>query len=94
MVKAESHPAPSLRQPDHARTAVEQQLAAYETLVAALPRKAAAERVAFDTLFNVVRYVPAESVLKLDLGDTIALTAADFERHSAAFFAELEKRFL
>lgn len=32
--------------------------------------------------------------MKLQLGDTIRLTADDFARLAAAFFAELERRFL
>jgi hypothetical protein len=36
----------------------------------------------------------AQSILKLNLGDKILLSAEEFERLSAAFFAELERRFL
>lgn len=43
---------------------------------------------------NVIKYVPDQSVVKLNLGDRIQLTADDFERLSAAFFEELERRFL
>jgi hypothetical protein len=43
---------------------------------------------------NVIKYKPEESVLKLQLGDRIALTADDFERLSAAFLAEMERRFV
>jgi hypothetical protein len=43
---------------------------------------------------NVIRYVPGESVLGLEVGDGISLTAADFERLSNAFLAEIERRFL
>ena len=43
---------------------------------------------------NVIKLVPADSVLKLDFGDRIALTAAEFERLAKAFFSELEARFL
>jgi hypothetical protein len=32
--------------------------------------------------------------VKLSIGDQIRLTADEFERLSAAFFAELERRFL
>ena len=39
-----------------------------------------------------VRYVPAASVVGLELGDDIRLTAAEFERLADAFFAEVEKR--
>jgi hypothetical protein len=42
---------------------------------------------------NVIRYVPAESVLKLQIGDRIRVTADDFDRLAGAFFAELERRF-
>jgi hypothetical protein len=37
---------------------------------------------------------PERSVLKLNVGDPIRLTEAEFERLSAAFFAELQRRFL
>jgi hypothetical protein len=43
---------------------------------------------------SVIKYVPGESVLGLEIGDRISLTAADFERLSAAFLAEIERRFL
>jgi hypothetical protein len=43
---------------------------------------------------NVIRYVPDESVVKLDVGDRIRLNAAQFERLSKAFFAEIEARFV
>lgn len=43
---------------------------------------------------NVARYVPAESVVKLRIGDRIRLTAADLDRLSAACFAEPGHRFL
>jgi hypothetical protein len=43
---------------------------------------------------NVIKYVPGQSVLKLGLGDRISLTAADFERLSAAFLAEIEAKFV
>ena len=42
---------------------------------------------------NAIEYVPAESVLKLEIGDRIRLTADDFERLPTAFFAELERTF-
>ena len=42
---------------------------------------------------NVVKWIPDQSVLKLRIGDTIKLTAADFERLSAAIFTELEHQF-
>lgn len=43
---------------------------------------------------TVVKYVPDRSVVKLEIGDRIHLTRDEFERLSAAFFAELEQRFL
>jgi hypothetical protein len=43
---------------------------------------------------NVIKYVPEDSVVGLKIGDPIALTADQFQRLSAAFFAELERRFL
>lgn len=43
---------------------------------------------------NVITYVPEQSVLKLDVGDPIRIGAAQFERLSAAVFAELEQKFL
>jgi hypothetical protein len=43
---------------------------------------------------NVIKLVPDESVLKLELGDRIKLSAAQFERLSKAFLAEIEAKFL
>jgi hypothetical protein len=43
---------------------------------------------------NVIKYRPDQSVLKLKVGDPIRLTAEEFERLSAAFFEELERKFL
>ena len=43
---------------------------------------------------NVIKYVPEQSVVKLNIGDQIRLSASDFERLSAAFFAEIERRFV
>ncbi|MGZ4277663.1 MAG: hypothetical protein ACXVFN_15315 [Solirubrobacteraceae bacterium] len=43
---------------------------------------------------NVIKLVPDQSVLKLAIGDRIRLSAAQFERLSKAFFAEIESRFL
>ena len=40
-----------------------------------------------------IKLPPEKSVLKLELGDEVRLTEADFARLSKAFFAELEKRF-
>jgi hypothetical protein len=42
----------------------------------------------------VIKHVPTESVLKLEIGDRIRLTADDFERLATAFFADLERTFL
>jgi len=42
---------------------------------------------------NVIRWIPDRSILGLQIGDTIAQAAADFERLAAALFAELERRF-
>jgi hypothetical protein len=43
---------------------------------------------------NVIKHVPTASVLKLEIGDRIRLTAGDFERLATAFFADLERTFL
>jgi hypothetical protein len=43
---------------------------------------------------NVIKLIPDQSVLKLNNGDPIWITEPEFERLSAAFFAELEKKFL
>lgn len=43
---------------------------------------------------SVLKYVSGQSVLKLEIGDRIRVSADDFERLSAAFFAELRSRFL
>jgi len=40
-----------------------------------------------------IKLPPEKSVLKLDVGDEVRLTEADFARLSKAYFAELEKRF-
>lgn len=42
---------------------------------------------------TVIKYVPAESVLGLETGARISLTAEEFDRLSAAFLAEIEARF-
>lgn len=42
---------------------------------------------------NVVKFVPDRSVLKLNIGDRIELTEADFERLAAAFLADIERKF-
>jgi hypothetical protein len=43
---------------------------------------------------NVIKLIPAESVVKLEVGDRIRLDAEQFERLSQAFFRELEARFV
>ncbi len=43
---------------------------------------------------KVVKYKPEESVVKLAPGDRIALSAAEFERLSSAFLAEVRAKFL
>ncbi len=40
-----------------------------------------------------IELTPDRSVLTLRVGDPIRITRAEFERHSGAFFAELERRF-
>ena len=41
-----------------------------------------------------IKYVPHQSVVKLDIGDQIRLTAEEFEPLASAFLAELESKFL
>jgi hypothetical protein len=43
---------------------------------------------------NVIKFVPEESVLKLETGDRIKLTVAQFERLSKAFLGEIESKFV
>jgi hypothetical protein len=43
---------------------------------------------------NVIKLIPDESVLKLDTGDRIRLSAAQFQRLSKAFFGEIESKFV
>jgi hypothetical protein len=43
---------------------------------------------------NVIKYVPEQSVLGLELGERIRLGAAQFERLATAFLAEIEHRFV
>jgi hypothetical protein len=43
---------------------------------------------------TVIKYVPEKSVLQLQIGDTIAVTADEFERLAAAFFEDLKLKFL
>jgi hypothetical protein len=42
---------------------------------------------------TVIKYVPEESVLKLNIGDRIRLSAAQFERLAKAFLADIERKF-
>jgi hypothetical protein len=42
----------------------------------------------------VIKHVPDRTVLKLDAGDRIRLSAAQFERLSQAFLGEIRSRFL
>ncbi len=131
---------------DHARAAVDQQLAAYRKLVKAIDTatsngKATSALEAFDPMFfnnmtlvldryfvhrlrvvtgkdgnplnevellseslmnndgvlrgnKVIKFVPDESVVKLDIGDRIELTMEQFARLADAFFAEIESKFL
>ncbi len=131
---------------DHCKSTIDQQLAAYKTLVEALGKATKDKKVtpaldAFEVRFfnnmvivldryfvhrvrnvtgkdgnplnevellcdslmnnrgvlqasNVIKLVPEQSVLKLQVGDPIRVTEADFERLSSAFFAELERKFL
>jgi hypothetical protein len=43
---------------------------------------------------TVIKLIPDQSVTKLQFGEPIQLTQDQFERLSAAFFAELERKFL
>jgi len=43
---------------------------------------------------NVVKYIPEHSVVGLKIGDPIRLSGDDFERLAAAFFADLERKFV
>lgn len=43
---------------------------------------------------NVIKFVPEDSVLELDIGDRIELTVAQFERLAKAFLADIEAKFL
>jgi hypothetical protein len=131
---------------DHAKAAIDEQLAAYQKLVKAIDGTTADPKVtsalkAFEPLFfnnltlvldryfvhrvrmvtgkdgnplnevelmshslmnndgvlqgnNVIKLVPDQSVVKLEIGDRIRLTAAQFDRLAKAFFSEIEARFL
>jgi hypothetical protein len=43
---------------------------------------------------TAIKYDSEQSILKLQIGQQITLTAADFERLQSAFFEELERKFL
>ena len=43
---------------------------------------------------NVIKLILDQSVLRLNIGDRIRLSAAQFDRLSRAFFIELESKFL
>jgi hypothetical protein len=131
---------------DHAKAAVDRQLAAYEELVKAVDGATSDPKVesalkAFEPLFfnnmtlvldryfvhrvravtgkdanpvnevelmsdslmnndgvlranNVIKLRADQTVLKLDVGDPISLSAAQFQRLSSAFFTEIEAKFL
>ncbi len=131
---------------DHCKAAIDQQLAAYKTLVEAVSSATTDSKVnsalaAFEVLFfnnmtlvldryfvhrtrivsgkdgnplnevevlcdslmnnngvlresTVIKLIPAQSVVKLHIGDPIGLTEDDFERLSAAFLAEIELKFM
>jgi hypothetical protein len=42
---------------------------------------------------NVVKFVPERSVLKLNIGDRIRLSVADFEHLAKAFLADIQRKF-
>src|SRR5215510_3957458 len=42
---------------------------------------------------NVIKYMPDQSVTQLNVGDSIRLTAAEFEDLWEAFLADLERKF-
>jgi hypothetical protein len=43
---------------------------------------------------NVIKLIPEKSVLKLKIGDRIGLSAAQFERLSKAFLADIRAKFV
>ena len=43
---------------------------------------------------NVIKLVPADSVVKLEIGDPIRMSAAQFARLAEAYLAELDDRFV
>jgi len=42
----------------------------------------------------VIKWIPDGTVAKLDIGNPIRLTAAQFERLSDAFLGEIERKFV
>ena len=42
----------------------------------------------------MIKLIPDHSVLKLAVGDPIRITEAEFSRLAAAFFDDLERKFL
>ncbi len=63
---------------------------ANEVRLLAAALMAGSGRMAVD---KTIKYDPAKSVLGLKVGDTIALTAGDFDRLADAYFTEISKRF-
>jgi hypothetical protein len=43
---------------------------------------------------TVIKFISDQSVLKLEIGDQIRLSAAQFQRLSKAFFSEIQAKFL
>jgi hypothetical protein len=43
---------------------------------------------------KVIKMIPDQSILKLQVGDAIALTLDQFERLSSAFFEDLQRKFV
>lgn len=43
---------------------------------------------------STIKYIPEQSVAKIDIGEVIRMSLGEFELLSAAFFAELEHKFL
>lgn len=46
------------------------------------------------TADKTIKYNPERSIVKLRVGDEIALSTADFDRLSKAFFAEIDAKFV
>jgi hypothetical protein len=43
---------------------------------------------------KTIKYDPAKSVLEIRIGDKLSLSSEDFARLSAAFLAEIERKFV